>query len=249
MMRRDEIAISATAFVGALFAFAPAEIAVSFASDAAPGFTYAVAEGTIWNGRVAGAGIEGVPLGEIRWRANPVSVLGGRIDARVSIAGGALNGEGRAALGVRAIALRDGDFQFRLDAIRKYTLFGAPYAGEARIAVEHFKIDRAGCADARATISTSALDASLQRLGLSAMPLSGALSCEGGALVATLNGENKDGRLEIVARATPAQTYALDVRALPARRDLGEALAIAGFERDGQAMTFRASGQMKGIGS
>ena len=44
--------------------------------------------------------------------------------------------------------------------------------------------------------------------------------------------------------ADPALTLAL-----PARRDLGEALAIAGFERDGAALTFRASGQMKGIGS
>jgi hypothetical protein len=146
-------------------------------------------------------------------------------------------------------AVREGVFLFRLDAIRKYSLFGAPYTGVARIKVDRLALGRDGCVDARGDIATTALDAPLKRLGLAALPLDGALSCDGGALVATLDGESPDGRLQIIARATQARTYSLDARALPARRDLGEALAIAGFERDGAALTFRASGQMKGIGS
>jgi len=249
MRPRRDIAVAAAACAAGIVAFAPAELVAAAVARAAPGFSAAGSAGTVWSGTLRGAAYNGAPLGEIAWRARPLDLIAGRIGARVSAAGGALDGAATMQFGLGRIDIVDGDIRFRLDAIRKYSLFGAPYRGSVTARITRLALSREGCAEGAGAVSTTALDAPLMRLRLAALPLSGPLSCTDGALVALLSGESADGRVEVEARATAARAYTLAVRAMPARRDLAEALELAGFERDGASLNFRASGQLKGLGS
>jgi hypothetical protein len=248
-MGRIEITLLVSAFALGIVAFAPAGIVGALAINAAPGLTASGSSGTVWRGVLHGAAYNGAPLGDVEWSARPLDALRARISADVTASGGALEGQGVVRFGGEGVEIADAALAFRLDAIRRYSMFGAPYRGEIKAHIDRLSLSRDGCDYASGSMTSTALDASLLRLNLAALPLAGAISCEDRALVALLTGESRDGRIEVKARATAARAYTLDVHALPRRRDLAQALELAGFERDGSGLKFRASGQLKGIGS
>jgi len=239
--------LGAVAFLAGGVVSAPASWLAAAATANNPLLEIGGAEGTIWRGTFVDASHDGVPLGRIDYRLNPLSFLGGRISADVAASGGALSATGNISAGAHRFDVSGADARFNLAAIRRYTFFGLRYQGIARLKAHRIVLSKKTCEAEGVEISTNALDPLARRWSGAGLPLSGGAKCENGNLVVTLVGENVEGGIVLTATVAPDLIYAITVTATPKRKEVGAALRAAGFEGDNGALAFRAAGRLRGL--
>ncbi len=241
--------IGAIAFLVGGLAAAPASLLASIAKAGDPSLEIGAAEGTVWRGAFVDAAHDGIYLGRISYRLNPIGLLSGRLLSDAEASGGALSGRGKISIGRNAIELVGVDARFNLAAIRRYTIFGLRYQGAASFRAEKVILSKNKCEVAGVEIATNALDPLARKWSGEGLPLKGGAHCADGALVLTLAGENREGSVTLEATVAPDLNYAMTVKAAPRRKELSAALRAAGFEGDNDALAFRAAGRLKGLTS
>jgi hypothetical protein len=241
--------IAFAGFIAAALAFAPASVGSWLIKRSSPLTEIAGAEGTLWKGRLTGVTHGGVLIGDVDYRLAALPLLIGKAEIDVTSAGGALLGRGRVSLSPGGADFRDVDAAFNLGAIRQYTFFGVRYQGEARLKADRLKLSRKVCLAEAATVSTSAFEALTQRWSAEPFPLEGAIACEAGAMIATLDGASADGKASIGLTVRPDYTYAVRIAAEPKRQDVSQALQFFGFENKGDRLSYEAAGVLKGLSS
>ena len=91
-----------------ILAFLPARIATDFVGNRIGPVQLGEVEGTLWRGQANPVSINDQPIGAMSWTLSPLSLLGARIDANVSLRGDTYNGD--SAISVRrdrSVRVRD----------------------------------------------------------------------------------------------------------------------------------------------
>jgi len=242
----NRLLLALAAFVAGfqVTALAPASLATSLLGRSGR-FTVAKAEGTLWNGRLLDARVDGVALGDVTFAVRGLSFLSGAPSADVRLNGGALAGEGRLRASLQGVSLTDALFEFDLGTARRYAFLGAPLEGRLRGTVRQLKLDRGGCVAADIDLWTDVLAAPARRLHGAPLELSGGASCVGGSVMVTLAGDSADGAVRLKLAVRSDMTYTLNATAAPARAELAEALRAFGFAQGEGAMSMAMSGVLR----
>lgn len=237
------------AFCLAAVAGAPATLMEAILEANAPLLEIGGAEGTLWRGEFAEVAYNSMALGRMSYKLKPVQFLGGRLAADVMSADGALVGRGGLALTLAGFKATKISAQFRLSAIRNYTLFGVPYQGFATLTAQSLELSRNGCKAVDVKVSTSALDGVVRIWSGASLPLNGEVHCKDGKLTLALSGENADGVVRVDAALASDLSYTMTVSAEPNRAEVGSALRHFGFEGGESRLSLRAVGKLKGLTS
>jgi hypothetical protein len=243
------IAIGLFGFAASLVAGAPASLVASIIAARVPLAKIGDAKGTIWKGEFRSVSYNNILIGDVAFSLRPFSLLMGRVRADVRSGNGALQSVGDLTLADHSVTLRNVDARFNLGAVRQYTFFGVRYQGEASIKASRLVLSRKSCIAEGVDISTNVFDAMARQWSGAAFPMTGAATCEEGALKLALRGSTQDGAATINALVRPDLTYVLTVAAQPKRRDVGEALRLFGFEPKASGLTYEAAGVLKGLSS
>lgn len=122
--------------VGVL-AFLPARIATDFVGGRIGPVQLGQVEGSLWRGQANPVSINDQPIGAMSWTLSPLSLLGARIDADVSLRGDTYNGD--SAISVRRDrSVRIRDLKLTLPAQRLQPALDIPalvLRGEVEVAV------------------------------------------------------------------------------------------------------------------
>lgn len=245
------LAAAAIVFVATVVLSAPLSIVSSFLDFERQGVAYSGAEGTIWNGRFSDLTVRGAPLGDVSFRLSPLSVLTAAPDVSFDAKGGAVIGGGRLIAGPgRKLRLQDVSADIRLGLVAPRGVFGEPARGVAKVDIERIEFSRArGCAAAEGDLWTDVLDAPAKRFDLPAMPMAGALSCEGDRLLVALSGANDRAAADVTLAVDRDLAYEITATARPMEQGLAAALRGFGFEDDNGALTYGSAGVFTGAGS
>jgi general secretion pathway protein N len=235
--------LSALLFVAVLLVAGLALLPLRAAIDALglqdTGLTAAGVEGTIWSGRLTGAAIRGVPLGEIRTRARPLPLLTGTTRIAFEATGGSAAGSGELlragqVTGVEAV-----------DASLPLALFRTALPLDGTLKLEQFTVHfRDGrCVLARGRMSTDALQRSPALMRSAGTLLSGPARCEGGALVFPLHGAAPTGEVALTLTLAADGGYRTDIRVDSRDPALRAGLSLAGFAAAGNGQTRTEQGR------
>lgn len=243
------ICCGAAAFVYCAAA-APASFIAAFAIPKSAGVSVDRATGTIWRGAIEGVRAQGILLGDISYRTNPLALLGGRLAADLNAGGGALSGRGKASVSIDGrTVVEDARLLFELNAATRFAFLGAPLAGTVRADIDRLVVSRQGCLESAATIKTDVLSAPAKRFAAEAFDLSGDGHCSGRDFLASLVGRGGDGAVTLTIRISPDLAYTLIAEAQPARTEVAEALQFLGFERANGVLTIGTRGVIRSVGS
>jgi general secretion pathway protein N len=208
--------VGATAFLVALLALFPlravlqSEGAVLRAQDV---------QGSIWRGRLIGASVGPLPLGDAEVRANPLGLLGGTFRARLETRAG----RGVIMLGADAVGVRDLDFGVPLSRL------GLPLPGDLFTRDVTVRFSKGQCLWATGRVASDALRK--LPLGPQTGPvLEGRVSCRGGALVAPLTGAMNGMRASLQFTLRGDGAYVAETRFAGLDPTLAQSLPLAGFE-------------------
>ena len=244
-------AIATAAFLCSGVVIAPASLLSPFLGGLNSNVQYREISGTLWRGSLNGATVNGVYLGALSYRVNPVALLFGSLNAKVSAAGGAGAGKGRVEynLFTRSVAITQANVEFNLAAIRDYSLFGITYRGRASADIEQLRFGQNGCISADAQVWTNALDASSKQLVGEGLLLDGSIACNGRKIQLALIGANSEGETQITTLVAPDMSYQVTAYVNPYRQILHDNFRQLGFEDNGDGLVYDAVGALKGVGS
>ncbi len=236
-------------FTAALAATAPASLLKHGLRKAPGDFSYLRIEGTIWNGVIREASLNGADLGDVSFSVHALAFLKGRVEASMAADGRDVFGSGRlAATFSGEILLSDADLRFNLTTVsRRYALMGAPIEGAASIRVDKLSYSASGCAAAAGEIWTDVLRGPARVFDGEAFDLSGPLGCEDGDLKVALTGSGGEGSASLEIALRPDLTYELVADASPRRSEVDDALRMLGFEQGPGGLTYGASGVFRGV--
>ncbi|MGE0409363.1 MAG: type II secretion system protein N [Amphiplicatus sp.] len=239
----------ASALVYAL-AFAPASFIPALAIPPGADVSVTRATGTIWRGVLENVRTQGVAVGDIAYKTNPLALFAGRFAVDLSIKNGALAGRGRFSAGLDGkVTLAKAAFRFELNAATRYAFLGAPLDGELRADVDRLTLSREGCIVSRTRLWTDALAAPAKRFATEGFDLAGDGVCSGRDLLVALSGEGGVGAVNLSMRVSPDLSYTLIAEAEPARSEVADILRFLGFAQTGDALTIGATGALQGVGS
>lgn len=214
--------------------------AVMMLAGGAGTFGYQDVYGSVWDGRIYGLRVAGVPVREIEMSAEPLPLFVGRLAARWRVSDDSARGHGHVALGRETIEIRD---MSMLVSINRLDLQGLPGLDRSQmIDVDVDKLSmRAGqCEAAQGRVRTAALERFAASYGFEGPSLLGLLSCDNGALVLSLDGAAADLEVTGTVRMT-GQDYAWDMELRTGRPELAEVLALAGMTRNGDIWIYQGS--------
>lgn len=233
------IAVFALAFAGFLLAWAPLAAALSFAGVAERGVAFTDVRGTIWNGRVEGLRVAGRPVGDVEMRLDPMGLLGLSLRAQVETVG-VVRARGAVALDMARV-LSASDASLRVDARYLDALHPALAGrdGDFFLRLDEFAVDAQGaCLRAQGRAETDILTHPVRAGDWAGPPLEGPVTCEAGAMIVALGGENADGRVSLRARLEAGTGASLVIRVEEPSAQARLALPHLDFSDDGDALVY-----------
>jgi hypothetical protein len=197
-------------------------------------------EGTIWQGRIENAAIEGVRLGEVQLSISPLPLLTGRLAGHVAIDGPAGTGQGRFSLTSDRISLTQAEGTVRLDALPLVDPLGRQVTGSVEVEAEDLMVTREACLSGAIALKTDAFARAVQSFGAEGFPLAGQGVCEDGTLFLPMKGSGAEGEAVLTLMGSPRR-FVSELTVRPANPALGSALTQHGFQRtpDGYTLTTR----------
>ena len=223
-MRTSRLVILfAAALLLALLATAP----ISLALGAAKGrLTAERSEGALWSGRLSGAQLSSLPLGEVKTRTQLLPLLTGAVRLEASARGGAFTGKGR----LLAAGSRTGADQIigilALDRLG----FAGPVNGTLKLEKVAAVFQRGQCRQAagKATAQIGGSGPISQPVTLTGAPV-----CSAGRWVLPMAVEGQGLRIEAQVSLAGDGAWRSDLVLIPTDPAVGPALAAAGFTQDG----------------
>lgn len=189
------------------------------------------ASGTIWNGQVDDAEVEGTELGTVEVRTHLRPLLSGTLRADLTVDGPSGKGAGLVERRGEGVLIRDAAGTIDLASLGGAGPFGLPMAGEAAVTATDLVLTPAGCAGGAVTASSGFLREAARSYGGEGFDLSGDGVCRDGVIVLPMRGQGGEGAADLLLRITPGPrtTYVSDFSFRPADPRLGGALRAVGF--------------------
>ena len=237
------LAVAATA-LAVVIARTPLAAVAGWADLGAGGLSYVRAEGTVWDGRLVGARLNGHELGVVEVSARASALFTGALGLQFSVNGDGIIGAGSATVGIdRTMALKDTRLSVDLQRF-SYFFEELPFIGRVDADVSRIVFGPRGCRAAEAEITTDALAETAAAMRGAAPVLAGDIRCDGDALVVALAGAENDDAVDLALRLQPDLTYALDIEVHTAERGLSTLLPMLGFDGSGEAFTYSREGAL-----
>ncbi len=213
------------------------------------GVSYQKIEGTIWRGVVRNAGAQGIYIGDIDYRINPLRLLTGAAGAKLQFNGGAVDGDLNVTAGLGGLSVANSELTAQLSVIKRYRLMGAPFSGRAVVSMDRLRLTKNGCRRGEGALWTDALNAPAKQFDRSGVELQGPVRCEDNDLVLALAGVSDDGNLDILIRIKPDLRYDMTVTVAGAAPETRDTLKAFGFEEANGALVLGSIGVLQGVGS
>lgn len=230
MARKRLILLAAVSALAAFTLSLPLSWAASlFVPKELPKLTY---QGTIWNGTVSDIPV----FGTANFKLHPLS-----LSADVE------TGEGKNYLAATASRTEARDVRVVIDLStlpltdqRLQNVFGTVTATLSKLGYTP-----EGCTSAEGNIHTDVLQRNGGTINWVGPELSGPVSCENGALLATVSGQDAEQSVEAMMRFSPDGTYRADITARTSRQEAGALLPLFGFTRVGQDFKLTEQGKWR----
>ncbi|MBI1406998.1 MAG: hypothetical protein GC145_12830 [Caulobacter sp.] len=183
-------------------------------------------EGTLWSGRLTGAAIGALPLGQVRSRMEILPLLTGAARLEGEARGGAFTGKGRLISGG---GKRGADRVSGMIALDQLGFAGLP-SGALKLTGVSLLFDRGRCIKAGGKAA-----AQVGGSGLLPQPvaLSGTPACIDGRWVLPMAGEAQGLRIESQFSLAGDGGWRSDLILIPTDPTMAQALGAAGFTQDG----------------
>ena len=118
-------------------------------------------------------------------------------------------------------------------------------SGTVRMSLSEIKFDRESCLVANGSVITDVLQRNQPRLNWTGPELSGPISCEDGALIANISGQDQQQTIKALMRFSPNGTYRVDLSAQTSRSEAGAILPLFGFSRSGTEYKLTEQGKWR----
>lgn len=195
------------------------------------GGAYQDAYGTIWDGRVHGLRLNGMPVQEVAVSLRPLALLRGQLAVDWHLADESARGRGRIALGRSQLDLTGTELTLQASRLGARAWPGLDPSARVFLTLDRLVLAAGRCIEAHGQVRTAALAAMAQAYDLSGPVLEGELACREGELRLTLAGDSPD--LSVSGGVGLRRTeFDWDIQARTVRPELADALAFAGFERE-----------------
>lgn len=218
--------------------------AVMMIAGGAGAFGYQDVYGSVWDGRVYGMRVAGVPIREIEMAADPLPLLVGRLAARWRVSDDSARGRGHVSIGGSTFQVSDMDLLVSIDRLGLRSFPGLDRSQMIDMDITALSLRDGRCESVQGRVQTTALVQFASTYGFEGPALLGVLSCDDGRLVITLDGAGAD--LELTGSVHMDQTtYTWDLELRTGRPELADALALAGMTRSGDI--WRYQGDRKSV--
>jgi len=226
--------------LASVLALAPLGAALAWAGADRWGLSAEAAEGTIWSGRLRGARIGGLPLGEVELGLAPLSLLSGawRLDATAH--DGAFTGRAALIAAGGSVGVEDAHGEAPLNLFRA----PLPLSGLLRFEGVTVRFREGRCVFASGRVQTSGLRGPSGLLGEAAPTLSGEAACRDGALLLPLEGAGPAGEFALHLSLEGDGRYRAEARMVAADPALEAGLRLAGFTSEGRAQVRAEAGRL-----
>jgi len=199
----------------------------------------AVAQGTIWSGRLAGVVVNGLALGDIHLGLRPQALAAGRLGADWRLPGGGVAGRGMVSLGPdRDLIVTAADLRVGLDRL----LPALPVAGTLSLDAASLTLRDGRCMAADGLARLVPHPAGPPGVPWTPPDLSGRPRCEGGVVLLPLAGEGPQGALSATVRLDPGAGWRLDIALTGIGPALAGPLTALGFRAEGARHLLTLSG-------
>lgn len=214
--------------------------AVMMMAGGASAFGYQDVYGSVWDGRVYGMRVAGVPIREIEMAADPLPLLAGRLAARWRVSDDSARGRGHVSIGGSTVQVSDMDLLVSIDRLGLRSFPGLDRSQMIDMDITALSLRDGRCESVQGRVQTTALVQFASTYGFEGPALLGVLSCDDGRLVITLDGAGAD--LELTGAVHMDQTtYTWDLELRTRRPELADALALAGMARSGDIWRYQGS--------
>ena len=243
-MRPARLALFAALALAAALAVGAALFPLSLALRLAGAPVTGTPSGTVWNGRIEDAAVQGQPLGLVTLRPRLFPLLGGTLDADVTMDGPLGTGEARVKAKGQRVILLDAAADLDLAATSARDAFGQPLRGRAQVETPSLTLAGGACEAGTLDVTTDLLTQAAAQLGAPALgaPLAGQGACEDGMLVLPLTGRGAAGEAEALLRLGPAR-YTTALTLTPDDPRAGQVLEAYGFKRSAGGFTLVTRGR------
>jgi len=206
--------------------------AVALMAGGSQAFGYRDVFGTIWQGRVYGLNLNGVPVRELEVSLDPLALVSGRIGGEWRIADASLRGDGMARLSRSTLELDTTQLVVTLDRLGLEPLPGLEPSERIFVRLGRLEMRDGTCVNASGSARTGALIGLARLHGREGPAVNGEFACADGRLVLDWTGET-DG-LSLGGRVSfRADGYDWTARIETGWPELADGLALAGMSRDG----------------
>jgi general secretion pathway protein N len=230
MSRLALVIVFAVALALALVATAPLSLGLRGALSARE------SSGTVWSGRLSGAAVGPLSLGEVKAGLDPLRLLVGKLRFRLEATGGQAAGRALATLGGHDLAVE------RLTGSAPLSALGAPPPFDGVLRLKDFDavFARGQCKRAAGDISADLTGLGDQPLALAGKPL-----CQGQTVALPLSGSRDGVQVTVLLTLRQDGRYRGETRVITQDPALGAVLTGAGFARDGDGFGRTNEGRLQ----
>lgn len=193
-------------------------------------------EGTVWSGRLTGANLSGLPLGEVKTRTQILPLLTGSVRLEAQARGAAFTGKGRLLTAGSHTGANQVTGLLALERLG----FSGPVSGG-------LKLDRVDAVFQRGQCRKAAGKATAQLGGTGPLTqpvtLTGSPVCSAGRWALPMAGEAQGLRIEALISLGGDGGWRSELILIPTDPALGQVLAAAGFTQDGDRWRRTAEGR------
>ncbi len=223
-------------FVVSAVALAPLGVVLAMTGVERLGLSAVSAEGSVWSGRLVGARLGGVPMGDVAVRLEPLALLTGEVRLRTTTGAGAFRGD--------AVLVRDRD-RFGVQHVNgeaplSLIRASAPLSGSLSLDDVSAIFEQGRCLEASGRVSAPAPPGA----GALAAPLSGSVVCRDGALLLPLEGRGPAGVVTVSLAIQGDGRYRAETRVATTDPAVGAGLRLAGFKDSGGAQVRADEGRL-----
>ncbi len=232
------ITVFILSFVGVSLANLPLSLFLNETRLNQAGLTATAISGSLWRGEIKGLSLGAHPLGDIRLKANPLSLLRLSYGGSVQIAPGAAKGQGKFLL-QSGPALRGENFAIIIDLARLgyRDPNGRPLRGQLSLNISKLHLqqqqDQFFCNNLEGDIVSDALFVLGQYYKKELPLLRGTLNCEQGKIMLAIAGQNQIVTIDITAEISANFDYMANIMIETGDREIESLLALYGFNSDG----------------
>lgn len=230
--------------VGVLLATMPLSFVLERSALSERGFSWVLAQGTVWNGRVSGLYRSTQSLGDVQMGLRAGDLLSGKISYDVDLNSSAVRGTSlidiKSASRLRA---RQMNLDVSLSALNGLDTRIRDVGGWLHVQDADILFNQNGCQEASGTVRSDIVTNMAAAFGQVWPEASGEIRCESGWVLMSMTATGPLGE-EFMARGRIGPGPAsLEARVDNAGQELGYGLAMAGFVPDGAGFAYRQKKQ------